>query len=98
VAAGYLSRRFGRSQNGMGDCFSSVRPFAAPPSGGSDGLGPVGLGPERCRAVVADQPLDGQAGRPPLAPGAGALAGFAPAAAEPPAAVARARPEEPDEP
>jgi hypothetical protein len=89
VAAGYLSRRIGRSQNGMGGCLSSVRWFAGwPPASGDSGAGGFGLGPDRCRALAAGHPLDGHEGREPvpLLIGGADLAGPAP-----PEDVARAR-------
>src|SRR5580704_18635004 len=65
VAVRYLSRRIGRSQNGMADGSSLPRPLAdpLPPSAGSAG-GAVGLGRAagRCRAPAPDHPVDGQAG------------------------------------
>jgi hypothetical protein len=69
VTARYLSRRIGRSQNGMGGCFPEPFPFplAAPPpaAGSAGGAGDgVGLGAiaDRCRGPAPDQPVDGQAG------------------------------------
>jgi hypothetical protein len=91
-----LSRRIGRSQNGIGACFSSVRPLPLPgwpPESAGSGFG---LGAGRCRALAAvGHPLDGQDGPEllPLTGGAGALGDLGPAAA-----VARARPVDPMEP
>jgi hypothetical protein len=71
VPVRYLSRRFGRSQNGAGGFSSWPRPLAAwlpwlpwlPGSAGSAGGGvDLGAGPDRCLALTAGQPLDGQAG------------------------------------
>jgi hypothetical protein len=72
VTARYLSRRIGRSQNGMGGCFSEPFPLAGPPlavppppAGSAGGAGDgVGLGAiaDRCRGPAPDQPVDGQAG------------------------------------
>jgi hypothetical protein len=89
VAVRYLSRRFGRSQNGAGRGSSWSRPLAAwpllaawPPrwagaSASAGGWVGFGAGPDRCLAVTAGHPLDGQAGPcwpelPPLIGGGGA--------------------------
>src|SRR5579862_4846934 len=73
VTACYLSRRTGRSQNGMGEDSSVPRsPAPWPDAGGSAGGGDgLGLDPEdpvvprtgaRCRVEAPGQPVDGQAG------------------------------------
>jgi hypothetical protein len=57
----YLSRRIGRSQNGMARGSSGSAPLAGPPSaaagldGGADGLG---LAPGRCRAPTPGHPAE----------------------------------------
>jgi hypothetical protein len=66
----YLSRRIGRSQNGLEGWSSWPRPRAGwpPRSAGSADAG-LGFGPaaDRCLALTAGHPLDGQAGaEPPL--------------------------------
>jgi hypothetical protein len=65
VAVRYLSRRIGRSQNGMADGSSLPRPLAdpLPPSAGAaGGAAGLGLAAGRCRAPAPDHPVDGQAG------------------------------------
>jgi hypothetical protein len=73
VTARYLSRRIGRSQNGMAGCFSEPFPFplaapplaVPPPAGSAGGAGDeVGMGAidDRCRGPAPDHPADGQAG------------------------------------
>jgi hypothetical protein len=72
VTACYLSRRTGRSQNGMGDGSSVLRPPDGWPdaggSAGADGRGldpadpVVRLGDERCRVPAPDHPAEGQVG------------------------------------
>jgi hypothetical protein len=71
VTARYLSRRIGRSQNGMGGCFPepfpfplAVPPLAVPPPAGSAGGAGDGLGAiaDRCRGPAPDHLADGQAG------------------------------------
>jgi hypothetical protein len=72
VTACYLSRRTGRSQNGMGEDSSLPRspapwPDAGASAGGAGGLGldpPDPLAPRagaRCRVEAPGQPADGQA-------------------------------------
>jgi hypothetical protein len=72
VTACYLSRRTGRSQNGMGEDSSLPRspapwPGAGASVGGAGGLGldaPDPLAPRagaRCRVEAPGQPADGQA-------------------------------------
>jgi len=74
-----LSRRIGRSQNGLAGGSSGPRPPASVPpwppgppwpagsAGGGAGAG-RGLPPDRCLAPAAGQPLAGQAGPDPLDP------------------------------
>lgn len=77
MAVRYLSRRIGRSQNGMARGSPWPLPLADPPLSGGVAGGTGGFGPAagRCRAaggrvVAPDHPFDGQAG--PLAEPAGA--------------------------
>jgi hypothetical protein len=62
-----LSRRTGRSQNGMGDWSSGPCPLAGPLlacDGSAGGAAGLGLPPDRCRvpAPAPGHPVDGQAG------------------------------------
>src|SRR5579859_6922417 len=69
VTACYLSRRTGRSQNGMGEDSSLPRSLAPWPDAGASGGGAGGLGLDppasragaRCRVEAPGQPADGQA-------------------------------------
>jgi hypothetical protein len=92
LAARYLSRRIGRSQNGMADGPSWARPLLdplldpLPPSAGSaGGAGGLGLVAGRWRAPVPDHPVDGQAGPADPAEPFGAREPAAPDAGERPA-------------
>lgn len=65
-----MSRRTGRSQNGMARGSSSAPPDGVPPWPAGSAGGGAGLArpPDRCLAPAACQPLDGQAGPDPVDP------------------------------
>ena len=92
MAVRYLSRRIGRSQNGIARGSSWPCPLAEPPPSGGGGTGALDPIADRCpvagcRVVAPDHPFDGHAGL--LADPAGARSD--PETAEP-VEVARTRP------
>jgi hypothetical protein len=71
MAVRYLSRRIGRSQNGMARGSPWPRPLADPPPSGGVAGGTGAFDPAAglcrvvgCRVVAPDHPFDGQAGPP----------------------------------